>query len=444
MIMNNLKTSLLAAAMLGVFATSARAACPADGATPFFAAPVDPNNGFALYVEDSQGLALALCLNANVCFFDPVIPGNLFSEQIGFGAEGFWWLGESSIVTAGGLDALIVMGAEAAFLNEVPDPAETFPFTRLRIRVDIPTPGIYTITHPYGQETYVLPAAGVRAINDSFDIEFMPNAVNQGRVAPWLTWDTYPTDPALDLLGNDGVADYIGDINVPHAIKGSPCGNNFFRVEAVALDGITPIVIDPADQDGDGSTSSVTETLFAVQGRVFPGNVETPLTVDGVTYSRNAGGITRLNVHATAPSTAAVNFDTTVDGAVSAGSVPLANDGGRFFATQLLGNAAPPATVEVVATNVAQPNNDTAVRVAPVHDMVHVLLATYQTASGTLDVAAESSDLFNHPTLTVVGFGALDALGTLRASNLNVAPATVTIRSSAGGITVAPVKVINP
>jgi hypothetical protein len=75
---------------------------------------------------------------------------------------------------------------------------------------------------------------------------------------------------------------------------------------------------------------------------------------------------------------------------------------------------------------------------------VHVLLANYQTASGTLDVAAESSDLFNHPTLTVVGFGDLDAAGTLRASNLNVAPATVTIQSSAGGITVAPVKVINP
>lgn len=442
--MKIIKTSLMATVMLGVFATSARAACPADGATPFFAAPVDPNNGFSQYVEDSQGLALTLCLNANVCFFDPPIAGNLFSEQIGFGAEGFWWLSESSIVTAGGLDALIVMGAEAAFLNEVPDPAETFPFTRLRIRVDIATPGIYTITHPYGQETYVLPAAGGGAINDSFDIEFMPNAVNQGKVAPWLTWDTYPDDPDLDLLGGDGIADYVGDINVPHAIKGSPCGNNFFRIEAVALDGITPIAIDPADQDGDGSTSSVTETLFTVQGRVFPGNVETPLTVDGVTYSRNAGGITRLNVHATAPTTAVVNFDTTVDGTVSAGSVPLANDGGRFFATSLLGNNPPPATVEVVATNVAQPNNDTAVRVAPVHDLVHVLLATYQTASGTLDVAAESSDLFNHPTLTVVGFGDLDELGTLRASSLNVAPATVTIQSSAGGVTVAPVKVINP
>jgi hypothetical protein len=443
--MKNLKTGLTATALLlGLGGHAAYAACPADGATPFFAGPVDPVNGFSTYVEDSQGLALALCLNANVCFFDPVIPGNLFSEQIGFGAEGFWWLSEAAITTAGGLDALIVMGAEAAFANEVPDPAETFPFTRLRIRVDIATPGIYTITHPYGQETYVLPTAGTRVINDSFDIEFMPDAVNQGRVAPWLTWDTFPTDPALDLLGNDGVADFVGDINVLHAIKGSPCGNNFFRISAVGLDGITPIAIDPADEDGDGRTDRFTETQFAVQGRVFPGNVETPLTVDGVNYTRNAGGITRLNVHATAPTTAEVSFDTTVDGAVSADAVPLGNDGARFFATELLGNAAPPTTVEVIATNVAQPNNDTAVRVVPVHDTIHVLLATYQTASGTLDVAAESSDEFNPPTLTVVGFGDLDAAGTLRASNLAVAPATVTIQSSAGGVTVVPVQVVNP
>jgi hypothetical protein len=58
----------------------------------------------------------------------------------------------------------------------------------------------------------------------------------------------------------------MGDSNVPHAVKGSPCGNNFFRVRTAGLDGTTPIAIDPAEQDGDGTTGSVTETL--VDGNV--------------------------------------------------------------------------------------------------------------------------------------------------------------------------------
>jgi hypothetical protein len=147
-------------------------------------------------------------------------------------------------------------------------------------------------------------------------------------------------------------------------------------------------------------------------------------------------GVTRLNVHATAPTTA----ELTVDG------LPMVGEGdGRFFRSDNLGiGTDPPATVTVVATNTAQPNNDTATRIVPVHDIVAVLLATYQSASGTLDVVAESSDLFVPPTLTLVGFGDLTEAGTLRVSNLNVAPATVTIQSSAGGVTVAPVRVINP
>jgi hypothetical protein len=147
-------------------------------------------------------------------------------------------------------------------------------------------------------------------------------------------------------------------------------------------------------------------------------------------------GVTRLNVHATAPTTAEVSVD----------GLPMAGEGdGRFFRSDNLGiGVDPPATVTVVATNTAQPNNDTATRIAPVHDIVTVLVAVYQPAAGVLDVAAESSDLLVPPTLTVVGFGDLTEAGTLRVNNLNVAPATVTIQSSAGGVIVAPVRVINP
>lgn len=444
--MKTLKLGLAIATVLSGLGQSAYAACPADGATPFFAAPIDPITAFPEYVEDTEGLALQVCTNGAFCFFDPPVPGSIYSQTLGFGAEGFWWLADTTITTAGNdaIDALVVMGAEAAFVNEEPDPAETFPFTRLRIRMDIATPGIYTVTHPFGQETYVLPAAGIRVVNDSFDIEFAPNQVNQGRVAPWLTWDSFPGDAALDNT-SDGVADFIGITGVPHAVKGAPCGNNFFRVEAVALDGITPIEIDPADQDGDGSTSGVSETLFSLQGQIFPGNVETPLVVDSANYSRNLGGITRLNVHATAPTTATVTFDITVDGVVSADAVTLTQEAGRHFATVLLDAATPiPGSVEVIATNTTQPNNDTAVRVVPVHDSIHIAVANFQVASGTLQIVAESSDLFVHPVLTAVGLGELSELGTLTITGLSVAPATITVTSSNGGIAEAPVQVVNP
>ena len=450
--MNALKLGLLASAMLAAAGPTVHAACPADGATPFFASPVDPvdpndpnYNGFPGYLEDSQGLALQLCLDANFCFFDPPIVGNAFSEKIGFGAEAFWWLADSTITTTGGLDALVVMAAEAAFNTAEPADGEQFPFTRLRLRVDVPLPGIYTITHPFGQEAYVLQSAGRRVINDSFDIEFMPNAVNQGRIAPWLTWDTFPNDPVLpDAAGFDR---FVGDAATPHAVKGSPCGTNFFRVEAVRLNGTTPINIDPLDLDGDGSTSSITETLFVVSGQVKQGNVETPLSVDGVSYSRDTTGAGRLNVFATAPTTGVVNFDTTIDGALTAATQVsmMPGDGlGRFFGTLALGATdSVPVTIEVVADNPASPGNDTAVRVEPVHDIITVSQADYDSVAKILTVTADSSDQASPPTLTAVGFGDLVG-GTLTATALNVAPATVTVQSSAGGSTAAAVRVINP
>ena len=66
--MKTLKAGLTATALLlGLGGQAAHAACPADGGTPFLAGPIEPTdpanpayNGFASYVQDSQGLALAL------------------------------------------------------------------------------------------------------------------------------------------------------------------------------------------------------------------------------------------------------------------------------------------------------------------------------------------------------------------------------------------------
>ncbi len=453
--MKRFENGILAAALLAALNPAARGACPADGATPFLAGPIDPTNrllpdgqpnpgynGFPSYVQDSQGLALALCLDPNFCFFDPPIDNNAFSQQIGFGAEAFWWLSEGTLTTVSGLDALVVMAAEAAFAFEVPTDGEQFPFTRLRLRLDVPRPGIYTVTHPYGQERFVVPAVGTgQEIRESFDIEFRPNAQNHGRVGPWLTWDTFPHDPLIP--DTQGLDRFVGDAATPHAVKGSPCGTNFFRVSAVDLNGTAPLTIDPDDEDDDGSISSKTTNLFVTSGRVYPGNVATPLVVDAATYSRAANGQGRVNVFATAPTTAVVSFS---GGAVQpTGEQPAARAGSRFFGSAALGSV--PGTVQITATNVAQPNNDQITRTVYVRDVVTITRADYDANAKTLTVEASSSDRFSPPALSVPNFDPLDCTNpaqcTLTASSLNVAPATVRVESSAGGFAEMAVRVIN-
>ena len=106
------------------------------------------------------------------------------------------------------IGAVLVLGAEAAFLGEIVDGGQ-FPFTRLRIRLDVPVVGHYRVTEPYGVHLYEVPAlvAG-NEVNESFDVEFTQGTVDAaGTVTeaintyagPWLTWDTFPVgDPDTD------------------------------------------------------------------------------------------------------------------------------------------------------------------------------------------------------------------------------------------------------
>ena len=439
--MNRLRFGLVAISLALGFGQGAQAVCPDDGATPFFAGPIDPTdpadpnyNGFASYLQDSEGLALEICLdsvtgdgNPPFCFFDPPDPANPFSVQVGFGPEAFWWLAGADMDVNGGR-AVLVMGAEAAWAAEIPVDGEQFPFTRLRIRVDLPQDGLYVVTHPYGRIEFEA-TAGRRSINESFDIEFLPNAFNQGRVGPWLTWDTFPGDPALSVdFDGDGVLEqYVGDGATLHAVKGSPCGTNFFRIEGPDIGGPGVDVVETAE--------------FTVQGKVHPIAVPTPLTVDAVTYSRTpgtpGGDQVRLNVFATAPTTATVTCDICVGA--------LATDGnGTFFTTLALNDV--PASVFVTADNSAVNPlaTPTTVEATP-QDVVTITDAVYDRAAGTLSVSAVSSHQgATPPTLSVELDGSPLTGGTAEISALNVAPATVTVVSSAGGSDSEPVRIINP
>lgn len=428
----------MAAAIALAFSQAVFAVCPADGAKPFTTGPADPLNGFASYVQDSQGLALQLCLAGNgagICFFDPPIVNNAFSQAIGFGPEAFWWLAENAF-TGPAVEWVIVMAAEAAWAAEVPGPGEQFPFTRLRTRVTTTLAGIYTVTHPWGIRTYTVPTSGTRTISEPIDIPFAPGGQGQGLVGPWLTNVGAPfTDAATPG------ALFVGN-GTPLPVTGSPCGNNFVRVSAVALDGVTPIAIDPADADGDGSTSGVSQPLFSIFGQVYTGTVQTPLAVTGATFSRDAAGAGLLNVFSTAPT----------DAAVTASSVASTTDGqGHFFSSQPL-TGAPPVTVDVTATAAADPlranNLPTTVSAVPVADVVSITSAQATCTGGpaapvcSLTVTAASSDIQGAPALTVTGFGAIVA-GSLTVPGLTVVPATVTVTSAAGGSDTEPVRILN-
>ena len=150
--------------------------------------PVNPKNGGSLWIMDSNGVRLEVCLDGDgteACFYDPVDENNSYSQRVGFGPEAFWWLAEAAIDVDEdedndylGFSALIVMAAEFAWNSEDPAEGEQFPFTRLRFRLQVPELGTYYVTHPYGREVFVVDESSVDPkkgdidrIFVSFDIE---------------------------------------------------------------------------------------------------------------------------------------------------------------------------------------------------------------------------------------------------------------------------------
>ncbi len=225
------------------------------------------------------GVKLTYCPPLDpMCISAPVDPADPNSLALRIGEEGFWWTSEAFINdrttdvqnVPAGLDGLLVLALEAAFAGTgAPAPGQQIGFARLRIRIDTPVAGTYRVTHPYGEEEFTNVPAGGRAINMTRDIMVIDgtdpdNAFTgalYGTVGPlFLTWPNYtdplipgnavlqkPLDPADPL---SPIIQYIGDPATPHAVTGSPSGNNYFRIQ------------------GPGGID-VRTSLFAVTGKVF-------------------------------------------------------------------------------------------------------------------------------------------------------------------------------
>ena len=241
--------------------------------------PISGPHGFPLYYTDTNNLSLELCLDEGWCFFDPVDPNDPEQVALGVGGEVFWWMGDAVapvIVNdqpTGGR-AVLVLGIEGTFGGaEAVINGQQITFGRVRVRVDVPVDGNYTVIHPFTAEPMIFNnvtvADGINYTADIgaanfFDVEAGFAGTLQSNIGPFLTWPDYQNDstlqvrePADPITGTPGplLAQYVGNLDIPHVVTGSPFGNNFFRVT------------------GPPSVGVIAETdLFGVMGKVWNGN----------------------------------------------------------------------------------------------------------------------------------------------------------------------------
>ncbi len=388
-------------------------------------APVQ--NGFPLWYEDENGLKLELCLDQNgLCLLENPFPGQPISFPENFGGEAFWWSADAIMETRDGGRALLVLALEAAFAADDPIDGDQISFARVRIRIDNLVKGeIYTVIHPFGQDTFVAEDDGKRGINSTQDIGIGAPGDFSGalasRIGPFLTWDPIADAPP----------GFVGDPGVEHKVAGSPAGNNFFRVIGPEIgDGSPNQCQNPPA--GVSAKDCIETDLFSVSGKIA--------TVFGVTvnlanYNRNAAtGNGKVNVFAES----AENQNLEVTG-IGAKVVAMNVDGARYFARTGFntGNNALPESITV--TNIGDGPATAVTR--GLTDRVTITRATYDTGTQALTVRATTSDgqvpagglqAFD-PQGNSLGSFSPGAAGELTITGLVVPPAYITVRSSAGG-----------
>jgi len=406
----------------------------APGASHAVLNAVDPGpytaafGNFSRWYQDTHGVALELCLSKAVspdpaaagglmcvllpgAAFDPalpiVFPTNFPDESFWFAADGILTTGTGDPGT-GTVSLRYVAAVEAAFANGEVIDGQQVSFARVRFFADVPEPGTYTVTHPYGVEVFEVPAVGAgREIQFTRDVGIGApgdfTGALKGDIGPFLVRAAGPITV--------GTETFIGDPNVLQTVTGSPFGTNFLRIQ------------------GPGGIDA-SESQFTVAGKIYDNTVlSTPLVVERSTYGRNTSQ-TQIDVFALSPPAATVSFNDNANF-----SWPMNGDpAGKFFGQALNTTANIQGSITVNAANAG----NTAVSVpGNVTDVVSITKMEYSLATGTLTIEASSSDENPLPTLTAGAFGDLGnpvvSIQTLTVSGLTIPPATVTVTSSAGG-----------
>lgn len=397
--------------------------------------PTDPITTIPSYYQDTTSLGLMPCSDQNgFCLlpppFDPAIPPVSPITTTGpindanFPGEGFYYSAQAimPIETSGEL-ANLAFVLEYAFLGGViPDSAVIFLRTDLQKMRNLTPNSTYRVTHPYG--TFEFQTDGIGdTINGGGAIRFEDGTGVAANYLPALMKSAPGTNmgPFLTRATGGNIVDpvsghtYIGDAITPVAVKGSPTGNNFFRIERLNVSG-NPV------------PGAVWETnLFVLMGRVFDGQIPSPMNIDRVTYARDAA-TEQVDVFATA---------------LPAATLTLSGTG--IASTDLTRDLTPNTTkyfthIPVASTTLPTGLNITnSLDVPPIVypvtlvDEVIISQATYNTATRTMTIKADSRDnLAPLPALTVPQFAApntLDSTGTLvKTLPVNtIPPMTVTV-----------------
>ena len=403
---------------------------------------------FPMWYQDNNSLSLELCQSRATSSRSPGAPGTpaymcILNPEPGFyddtlpmvfpdnwPPETFWYLAETSINDVGGygVDAYVA-GIEAAFTAEDPIDGDQASFARIRLRINVPVAGTYTITHPYGVETVNVTTPGRRAINITRDIGIgapgnFSGALN-GEVGPFLRSVNGPYTEVNPDTG--AIETFVGDPNLSEAVTGSPNNTNFLRVQ--------------------GPPGTIQTTLFTVSGKVLDSRAQTPVEIGRATYRRVASG-TRVEVFGKSANTSSLCFRETVALVPGPPQSPcltgmLGDNTGQFFGHRLTGSTVPPVVV-VTATDPTNTTRPTAVS-SKVSDVVKVQTARYNWTTHSLLIEATSSDEVVVPDMVAQGYGRLTKSGTLQrltVADLTQPPATVTIKSASGGSDTEPVVVV--
>lgn len=349
--------------------------------------------------------------------------------------EAFWFLAETTIPdnAAGyGMDAYVA-GIEAAFAGGTPLDGDQISFARIRMRINIPVAGTYTITHPYGVETVNVTSTGRRAINITRDVGVgapgvFSGAVN-GAIGPFLRSVNGPYTEVNPDTG--AIETFVGDPNLTEAVTGSPNNTNFVRIQ--------------------GPAGTIQANLFTLSGKVLDSRAQTPVEIDRATYRRTpsvTGNSTRVEIFAKSDTSSTLCLRESI--ALVPGPPPspclsnLTGDNqGLFFAQHQFDGNVPPVVV-VTATNPTGSTRPTAVS-RKLTDVVKIQTARYNWSNHSLLIEASSSDEVAVPDMVAQGYGRLSKSGTLQSltvADLSQPPATVTIKSAAGGSDTEPVVVV--
>ncbi len=416
-----IKGYALGALVLAGAAIAAIAANPAQA--QIRVGPVDPENGFPLWYEDETGLRLDLCTDLTNCFFfppDPVLPATFPTN---FPDEAFYWAAEAFIEDGAGTKAILIMAREAAFLNDGVVDGDQIVFSRLRFYIDgapIMIGNEYKITHPYGVETFVSKPgdAGPGAQGEGYSATHDVGITTAGEFKAAMS--VYPTFLIPASMNRDtlkatpgGLLDTTGGVDST-AVQGSPLGTNFFRIEGPNIGDVYPgfacadaTLGGVLNADGTQATNDCVETYqFAIMGRVAS---RFGVEIDKASYDKvdsapedplNNDPITYVNVwaHTVEGQTIAARVDGGPQVYLTEGA------GGNYFGRlastldfALADPMAKPGSIQVMNLTDSPSLSQT----KDITTNIAITSASWDVATGTLQVQAQSSDLYNTPSLTV-------------------------------------------